>query len=176
MPQRHFFELGVFRLDPAARVLFCRDEVVPLPPKALDTLLFLVERRGDVVDKETLLKEIWPDTFVEEGSLTRNVYVLRKVFADQSSGTEWIETIPKRGYRFVGPVEELGQAAAATMPAPDSAESKFVTPGPDKSQFLRPGQRTFAALLATAVIVVAGYMVYRRMWPHKSGASGRIML
>jgi TolB-like protein/DNA-binding winged helix-turn-helix (wHTH) protein/Flp pilus assembly protein TadD len=177
MPQRHFFELGVFRLDPAARVLFCRDEVVPLAPKALDTLLFLVERRGNVVDKETLLKEIWPDTFVEEGSLTRNVYVLRKVFADESSATEWIETIPKRGYRFVGPVEELGEAeAAATLPAPDSAESKFATPGPKKSQFLRPGQRTFAALLATAVIVVAGYMAYRQMWPHKSGASGRIML
>jgi DNA-binding winged helix-turn-helix (wHTH) protein len=69
------FEFGVFRLDPTERLLFRSDQHVPLPPKALDVLVLLVERRNHVVDKDTLLKELWPDAFVEEGSLAQNISV-----------------------------------------------------------------------------------------------------
>jgi len=66
--ERRFFEFGCFRLDPAGRVLFRGDQVIPLPPKAADTLLLLVQNAGNVVEKQDLLKNVWQDAFVEEGS------------------------------------------------------------------------------------------------------------
>jgi len=97
-------EFGPFRLDAAKRVLWRAGELVPLPPKALDLLLALVAGRGDVVTKEALLREVWPDTFVEEANLSVNVSVLRKTLGRQASGAEYIETIPRRGYRFAAGV------------------------------------------------------------------------
>jgi hypothetical protein len=67
----------------------------------------LVQNSGHLVDKDELLRLIWPDTFVEEGSLTKNVFVLRKILEEGQAGKEYIETIPKRGYRFVAPVTEV---------------------------------------------------------------------
>jgi TolB-like protein/DNA-binding winged helix-turn-helix (wHTH) protein len=97
---------GPFRFDPAERVLYRGAEAVPLTPKAADTLAVLLERRGRVVDKSELIKLVWPDTFVEEGGLARNISVLRKTLGG------YIETIPKRGYRFVAPAD-----AASRRPA-----------------------------------------------------------
>ncbi len=68
---------GCYRLDPAARVLFRDGKLLSLPPKAIDTLLVLVQHRGDVVGKDELMKTVWPDTFVEEGNLTHHISVLR---------------------------------------------------------------------------------------------------
>src|SRR5690348_2384049 len=101
----HFYEFGRFRVDTAERRLLRGDAPIPLTPKAFDTLLALVENAGRGMDKDELLRRVWPDTFVEEGSLTRNISVLRKVFGGEEG--EFIETIPKRGYRFVAPVKEL---------------------------------------------------------------------
>src|SRR6185503_6973922 len=83
-----------------------RDGVtVRLTPKAFETLLVLIQHGVQVVDKEELLKEVWPDTFVEEGSLSRNIHELRKALGDDSSQPCYIETIPKRGYRFLAPLK-----------------------------------------------------------------------
>jgi len=101
---RRFFEFGPFRLSPTGRVLFRGDQAIPLPPKAADTLLLLVLNAGDVVEKGDLLKKVWPDACVEEGSLARIIFVLRKALEDGSDGREYIATIPKRGYRFAVPV------------------------------------------------------------------------
>jgi TolB-like protein/DNA-binding winged helix-turn-helix (wHTH) protein/Tfp pilus assembly protein PilF len=101
---RRFFEFGPFRLSPTGRVLFRGDQAVPLPPKAADTLLLLVLNAGDVVEKGDLLRKVWPDACVEEGSLARIIFVLRKALEDGSDGREYIATIPKRGYRFAVPV------------------------------------------------------------------------
>jgi DNA-binding winged helix-turn-helix (wHTH) protein/tetratricopeptide (TPR) repeat protein len=98
------YAFGPFRLDGRQRLLFRDGEVIPLPLKAFDTLLMLVENAGEVVEKDDLLKRIWPDTFVEEGSLAQNIWVLRKVLGEDSNGQPYIQTIPKRGYRFVAPV------------------------------------------------------------------------
>jgi TolB-like protein/Tfp pilus assembly protein PilF len=95
-----FYEFGPFRLDTRQR-LFERDgERIPLAPKVLETLLVLVEMAGKIVEKEELLKRIWPDAFVEEGSLAQNISILRKVLGESMEGEPYIETIPKRGYRF----------------------------------------------------------------------------
>ena len=105
--QKNSYEFGDFRVDSVERVLMRGGELVPLTPKVFDILLLLVENNGHVVEKETLLKEIWPGTFVEEGSLTQNISVLRKVLGDTGSGRQFIQTIPRRGYRFVGRVDQV---------------------------------------------------------------------
>jgi TolB-like protein/tetratricopeptide (TPR) repeat protein len=106
-PSTLVYEFGPFRVD-AAQHLLLRDGVpVPLTPKAFDTLLVLVENSGRLVEKDNLMKEIWPDSFVEEGSLTRNISVLRKVLGGDSADTRYIETLPKRGYRFTVSVSQL---------------------------------------------------------------------
>src|SRR5258708_30259933 len=100
MTVQRFYEFGPFRLDSKARVLLRGTEVVPLTPKAFDSLLVLVENRGSPVGKDDLMKQVWPDTFVEETNLTQQVSLLRKVLDEDSGGASYIETIPKRGYRF----------------------------------------------------------------------------
>ena len=86
---------------------------VILPPKDLETLLVLVERAGHIVEKEELLAKVWPGVFIEEGNLARHVFNLRQVLGDREDGRMYIETIPKRGYRFVAPVTMLGPPAVS---------------------------------------------------------------
>ena len=100
---RHVFEFGPFRIEDGERLLRRGGAVVPLPPKAVALLMALLHRSGEFIEKGQLLAEVWPDTFVEEGSLTQTVSVLRKALGE-APGTPYIETIPRRGYRFVAPV------------------------------------------------------------------------
>jgi len=86
---RKIYEFGPFHLDAANRLLYRDGQIVPLPPKIVDTLLVLVENVGSVVDKETLLSRVWPDTFVDENNLAQNISVLRRALR-----TSKIETIP----------------------------------------------------------------------------------
>jgi DNA-binding winged helix-turn-helix (wHTH) protein/TolB-like protein/tetratricopeptide (TPR) repeat protein len=104
---KDFYEFGDFRINAVERVLLREGELVALTPKVFDILLLLVENNGHVVEKEKLMNEIWPGTFVEEGNLTQNISVLRKVLANDASGHQYIQTIPRRGYRFVGSVREI---------------------------------------------------------------------
>jgi TolB-like protein/Tfp pilus assembly protein PilF len=112
MAGNKFYEFGPFRLDATGRVLFRGARMVPIPPKAADTLLLLVENAGSVVAKEQLLEEVWRGTFVEEGSLTRTISVLRKLLGSGAQGRAYIITVPKRGYRFAARVEEASQREA----------------------------------------------------------------
>ncbi len=105
---RHFYEFGPFRIDTANRQLMRDGQVVPLKAKAVDTLLLLIGSRGDVVEKDDLMKSLWPDSFVEESNLTQNIYTLRKALGDG----DYIETIPRRGYRFVAQVSESEDGTA----------------------------------------------------------------
>ena len=92
-------EFGEFRLDPAQRMLFRRGEAVVLPPKAIDLLIALTDEPGRLCAKEELMRRVWPDVAVEEANLTQNIFLLRKALGSD----EWIVTVPRRGYRFVGP-------------------------------------------------------------------------
>src|SRR5712691_9499771 len=109
---RHFYEFGRFRIDEGERVLLREGQPVPLAPKVFDTLLALVKDRGHVLEKERLMKELWPDTFVEESNLTYNISQLRKTLGD---GERYIETIPRRGYRFTAQVREGDEETAALI-------------------------------------------------------------
>src|SRR6478672_1320543 len=109
---KHFYEFGVFRLDLDSRLLFKDDQRVPLAPKALALLQMLVDNRCDpLVEKDALLRAIWPDVFVEESNLTHHISALRKALGNGMSDQSYIETIPKRGYRFVGEVKETTEHA-----------------------------------------------------------------
>ncbi len=121
--EKTFYDFGPFRLDPGQRVLLRHGELIPVAPKAFDTLLALVESEGRVLEKDELLKAVWPDSFVEEGSLAQNISILRKTLGENAKGQQYIQTIPKRGYRFVVPVVipngngHKAESAVAPVPA-----------------------------------------------------------
>jgi DNA-binding winged helix-turn-helix (wHTH) protein/TolB-like protein/Tfp pilus assembly protein PilF len=102
---KHFYEFGRFRLSTSDRLLLRDREIVQLTPKVFDTLLALVESSGEVISKDGLMKRVWPDSFVEEGNLTQNISLLRKALGEGRNG-QYIETVARRGYRFVSPVRE----------------------------------------------------------------------
>ncbi|HEX8457050.1 MAG TPA: tetratricopeptide repeat protein [Pyrinomonadaceae bacterium] len=104
----HFYEFGPFRLDTVERLLLRHNTPVTLTPKVFDILLMLVRNSGRALEKEAFMREIWPDSCVEEGNLNRNISTLRKALGDGQGGQRFIETIPKRGYRFVADVRETG--------------------------------------------------------------------
>src|SRR2546423_14370058 len=102
------YEFGPYRLDLNEGRLLRNGEPVPLTPKAFATLVVLVQRSGHLVEKAELMKLLWPDSFVEESNLNQHVWTLRKTLGENTAGKEYIETVPKRGYRFVAEVRELG--------------------------------------------------------------------
>ncbi len=102
---------GPFRYDASQRVLFREDQIIPLVPKVTDTLEALLEHRGRVIEKAELMKLVWGETNVEESGLARNISLLRKALGDDA-GELYVETVPKRGYRFVAPPAEAAAPAA----------------------------------------------------------------
>src|SRR5215210_6699766 len=108
MQSKHAYEFGEFVLDETERHLLRKGQPISLTPKAFDILLVLVRRGGHMVEKDEMLKEVWPDTFVEEATLAQNIFTLRKALGQGKNGNGdlYIETVPKRGYRFVANVKE----------------------------------------------------------------------
>jgi len=106
-PETRVYEFGPFRLNPAEGVLLREGREIPLTPKAYEILLCLLQHPGHILDKEALMQAVWPDTFVEEGNLKVNISALRKALGDTVEGGTFIDTIPRRGYRFVAPVREM---------------------------------------------------------------------
>jgi DNA-binding winged helix-turn-helix (wHTH) protein/TolB-like protein/Flp pilus assembly protein TadD len=105
-PAQHFYEFGPFSLDASRRRLLRAGEVVPLTPKAFDTLLALVEQSGRVVEKDDLMERVWPGVAVEENNLTQNVSALRKALGERREQPQYIATVPGLGYRFIAAVSE----------------------------------------------------------------------
>src|SRR6266404_8288010 len=113
------YEFGPFRLDTVERVLFREGEVVPLKPKVFDTLLVLIERSGHVVEKDELMKTLWPDTSVEENNLNQNISTLRRVLGETRGENRYIATTPGKGYRFIAEVEGGGALSVPVQAAPE---------------------------------------------------------
>jgi len=105
------YEFGPFRLDAESRLLYRGERVVPLAPKVFDTLLVLVEHGGQVLTKEALLQAVWPDSFVEESSLSQNIFLLRRMLKEEGDDRTFIETLPRRGYRFAAEVRPFAAEA-----------------------------------------------------------------
>jgi DNA-binding winged helix-turn-helix (wHTH) protein/tetratricopeptide (TPR) repeat protein len=109
--EKHFYQFKSFRLDVEERQLLHDNSSVPLTPKAFDVLAVLVERGGHLVEKDELLRIVWADSFVEEANVSRIVHTLRKVLGDDGNGNKFIETVAKKGYRFVARVDEVRETA-----------------------------------------------------------------
>ena len=100
MSKRRYYNFDSFRVDPTERVLLRDGKPLSLSPKVFDTLLALVERSGHIVSKDELVDIVWPDVFLAENHLTQYVATARRARGDNRQVQRYIETVPKRGYRF----------------------------------------------------------------------------
>ncbi len=182
-----FYEFGRFRLKSDERVLLREEELVPLTPKAFDILLALLENDGRIVRKDDLMKKVWPHTFVEEGNLTQNVSLLRKALGESANGPQFIETVPRRGYRFVAPVSKISgtsgghlneiqnkhllPGAPASLPPESSPASRKWELEPRNSKLETISRRVPAVALTLAAILAAVVGIAYLSGRDKAGAS-----
>jgi DNA-binding winged helix-turn-helix (wHTH) protein len=158
-PVKHLLEFGPFRIDPEQRLLWRDQQPVALSPKAFDLLLVLIERAGQVVLKNDLMKMLWPDTFVEEANLGQHVFLLRKALGERSQDHTYILTVPGRGYRFAQKVREVPQEAT------EQDEEQIVVASRSLARVVIERDRkkdlrlwlAIGALVAVMLVAVGGY-------------------
>lgn len=168
----HSYDFGRFRLKPAERVLLREGELVPLTPKVFDILVTLVEHGGQVVAKDDLMKRVWPNTFVEEGNLTQNISLLRKALGESPGGVQFIETVPRRGYRFVADTNQSWGDALEPAISETQVESSRVVSIPNTTSQSAGVKRTplYAMAAGFVVIGIIG-LVYFTGWGKAGNAS-----
>jgi TolB-like protein/DNA-binding winged helix-turn-helix (wHTH) protein/cytochrome c-type biogenesis protein CcmH/NrfG len=166
---KHTYEFGAYQLDTEEKVLVREGQPVALPPKDLETLVVLVESAGHIVGKEELLEKVWPGVFIEENNLARRVFNLRQVLGEGPDGRKYIETVPKRGYRFVGSVRQLGYSAESTAPPLQSSDSP-------QSTLRTSRRRTLWPWALAAVLIVAASVLAQRFWRARNHSPDRVML
>ena len=143
-------EFGCFRLDPEQKILWQDGQVVPLGPKVVQTLFVLAANAGEVVGKEELIRQVWPDITVEDNNLAHNIFVLRKALKEDPSGRFSIETVPRRGYRFC----EKPEARPVAVPIAEPSKANIAVPAtlsplPEKSL------RRWLGLTAAVALLIA---------------------
>src|SRR5215212_2967016 len=106
---RQCYRFGLYRLDATDRLLYRDAALIALPPRVFDMLHLLVTHHGQVLSKDEMLKQLWPDTFVEDGSVAQYISLIRKALGED--GGRWVQNLPRRGYRFTAPVEETQEEA-----------------------------------------------------------------
>jgi DNA-binding winged helix-turn-helix (wHTH) protein/TolB-like protein len=175
-----FYEFGSFRLDTAEHLLWQNGRTVPLTPKAYETLLVLIKQRGRVVEKDELMKEIWPDTFVEEANLAHNISLLRRALGERPGEQQYIQTVPKRGYRFVAGVREVADQNTGPI-LPERSEIQSVTgdtgiagqnekvaPAHIASPFARPIFKVIVSVFLLSLLALVGVGLYLRSKPEQA--------
>lgn len=164
--EKHFYEFGPFHIDTGERVLYRASEMIPVTPKAVDTLLALVANSERVLEKDELMKMVWPDTFVEEGALAKNISALRKALGSGADDSQYIATIPKRGYRFVALVTaDRGKG----QPDPDP-----VLNGGNGVANWRKWFKRAAWVIPAVFLIVLAVVAYLRFWPPSPPGNLRI--
>jgi TolB-like protein/DNA-binding winged helix-turn-helix (wHTH) protein/Flp pilus assembly protein TadD len=157
---KEYYEFGPYRLDLHARVLLRDGAIVALTPKVLDMLVVLVKNAGQPVSKDELLRTVWPDAFVEESNLTQNISVLRKALAQPPDNGHYIETIPKRGYRFLAEVRRTQAPFAAAQNGASRGSQSPTIPTP---RIARPWTVAILAILIAAS--ASAFWFYRQRLP-----------
>jgi DNA-binding winged helix-turn-helix (wHTH) protein/TolB-like protein len=165
----HFYEFGRFRINVEERVLLRDADVVPLTPKVFEILLTLVENGGHVISKDDLMKRVWPDSFVEEGNLTQSISLLRKALGEGQNGHQYIETIARRGYRFIAPVSEArgengaagakGSLGLASVELAQTPSAENVKPESSQTTKMRRAAGRFGLNRASALTALAGIVI-----------------
>jgi len=174
---KHIYEFGHYRLDVAERQLLRGNEAILLQPKIFDLLLALVEHHGHLLGKDELMELVWSDTVVEEANLANNISILRKTLNE--NGERFIETVPKRGYRFVAEVREMGEEQAEVNGAAARGIKEGVGPEPLTDKFNRQRKPVLMAL-AAFVIMIGGigfglYGFINRPQTKSSGAEPKVI-
>jgi len=161
---RRFYTFGPFRLDAAEKILLRDGQPVTLTVKDFETLLALVENGGRLLEKDEFLRRVWPNTFVEENNLAKHISTLRQALGKDKSGRKYIETVPRRGYRFVCPVSEveaeqtLEMEKAIPSPGPRAEETSDTTGGQNLiAKVKRRKQRALLMLTIISLAVVASF-------------------
>lgn len=132
---KHFYEFGPFRLDLEQRLLSTPEgETVPLAPKNFETLVVLIENRGRIVSKKEMMNRLWPDRYVEESNVSQNIFMVRKILGESPGKAQYIENIPRRGYRFIGTVNEVQEVTEKT-------EAEALASGEEPAPEVRPENR-----------------------------------
>ena len=128
--EKVLYEFDVFRVDPVRRRLFRAGEQVPLTPKAFSILMVLLENHGEVIEKEALIRRVWPDAYVTEANLTQNISALRKALGERANDHRYVVTVPGFGYSFVAEVAEVPRESSGEMPVvgPRPAPAALVIP------------------------------------------------
>jgi DNA-binding winged helix-turn-helix (wHTH) protein/TolB-like protein len=165
------YEFGRFRLDPANRQLLDEGRAVSLTPKSLEILVVLVQNGNRLTTKEEIMRRVWPDSFVEEANLTVNISALRKLLGETVNGEQYIQTVPKSGYRFSVPVsvvQEKGQAVSGEENGKPTPTNPIANSGQDTSSLLeatvglrRRRKRILTLALVILLMVSFGYTAYR---------------
>ena len=162
------FRIGAWLVQPRLNAVVMDGQSVRLEPKVMQVLVCLARGAGDVVEKEQLIRTVWPDTFVSDDALTRCISELRKTFEDDARESRIIQTIPKIGYRLVAPIEEVARPAAAPRPAAVETQKEAATdaaPAAVPTPKLRSPAAWFA--VGTAILALIG-VAY---WHHRHTAS-----
>jgi DNA-binding winged helix-turn-helix (wHTH) protein/TolB-like protein/Flp pilus assembly protein TadD len=174
---KHLYEFGSFQLDPPERLLLCDGHPIPMTPKAFDLLVVLVERSGHLVEKDELLKAVWPGSFVEEGNLSVTVSALRKALNDDRGLHKYIETVSKRGYRFVADVREIGEPERASnlpreIELPSVGVDSRLQPAPVASSSpINISRKTLAWKILAATLTVAALLILVRVIARRGGTN-----
>ena len=192
---RRFYEFGPFRLDANRHRLFCNGEIVPLSPKAIETLVLLVRNPGRLLERETLMDALWPDVIVEEANLTVAVSQLRKAINQNGDKGEFIQTIPRVGYRFVAEVrtveEPPSRLPAVSFDSPQTnividdgngsvPELKQLLPGQSQSIVTSanrdriPGRRIGVASVSVFVLATIGWLLFSARSPKLPATSAQV--
>ena len=156
------YRFGPFQYDSGQHLLFREGELVPLAPKVTETLRVLLQHYGRVVEKAELIREVWPDTTVDDVGLARNISQLRKALGDETESCKYVETLPKRGYRFIAEVEICW-----------SVDGNLVASG-QKSAMLKPLLYVLLGVFALGIVLgVVYWQFYRpsRYFPQYPGAA-----
>ncbi len=180
----HVYRFGDFKVDTDQKVLLHQGKPLPLTPKVFDTLLVLIENSGRIVEKEKLMSRLWPDTFVEEANLTFNIQQLRKALGDDARHPQFIETVARRGYRFIAHVEELefrtdpGLVKPPEIELPGAGKADKFLSGKTAGEMSRTSRwKTLLAASAVAVIAIGGLLLLRHRFSTLSQQdTGRVML
>jgi pimeloyl-ACP methyl ester carboxylesterase/DNA-binding winged helix-turn-helix (wHTH) protein len=135
-PPKNFYLFDGFRVDVSERLLFRENREVPLTPKVFDTLLVLLENSSHVLTKKELMEKVWPDSFVEENNLAQNISILRKALGAGKEGEHYIQTVPKRGYRFVADVSSTGDEEEETVIVRERMRARIVVERSDDDALL----------------------------------------
>ncbi|PYS98772.1 MAG: hypothetical protein DMF63_14370 [Acidobacteria bacterium] len=168
MKEKQLYSFGEFALNVDDHTLSRNGENVPVTPKMFDLLLVLVQNPKKVLRKDFLLQSVWPDSFVEEGNITFNIRQLRKALDDDAQTPTYIETIPRRGYRFLQPVESF------TTITPDKSEETIAKEKEERDIGERQNQRSRPVLFLLSALVVLVGVVLIAGWLIRNQASGSV--